>query len=235
MPPKFWKTLKDKKEGNVLFIILLCVALFALLSYAVTGTTRSTGGDTSKEQSTLTASEFAQYGTSMESAIQRMRISNGCTDTQISFENPIVAGYVNPNAPADGTCHVFKAQGGGLAYRTFKIGAQVYQPRFNGNNCVYGIGTGASTCPLTGVDLIMQIQMPPNTSSTQGFCGAINKNTGGSIPNEASMTTGDQFTGSYLIGNRIADDVPSLQGQNMGCFYEVEDNNYQAYYAIIGR
>lgn len=43
-----------------------------------------------------------------------MKISNGCTNEQISFENPISSGYTNPNAPANGICHTFKPQGGGV-------------------------------------------------------------------------------------------------------------------------
>lgn len=223
--------------GGVLFIILIAVALFAVLSYAVTTSTRSGSGDASKEQNQLLASQFLQYGSAIETAIQRMRISNGCNETQISFENPIVSGYTNANAPANYFCHVFRPEGGNVSIRSFNVGGTSFYPRFNANNCVIGIGTGSLyPCPLTGVDLIMHIQaIGSDASQFQGFCMALNKDIGGGIPNEAGITSGSVFTGSFLVGNTLADDIPALQGKNYGCFYEVEDSALHMYYALIGR
>lgn len=112
-----------KERGNVLFIIMIAVALFAALAYTVTGSTRSSGGDASKEQTQLDGTEIIQYATTLRSAILRMKLSNGCTDQQISFETPLLSNYINPNAPADGTCHVFKPQGGNIPYQRPPKGA----------------------------------------------------------------------------------------------------------------
>jgi hypothetical protein len=48
---------------------------------------------------------------------------NGCTDEQISFENNIVSGYTNTNAPADYSCHIFHPDGGGLTWLSPPTGA----------------------------------------------------------------------------------------------------------------
>lgn len=104
------------QKGNVLFMILLAVALFAALSYAVTNSTRSAGGDISKEQLELHVGNILQYSNSVENAIMRMRLRNNCDDSQISFENTTVSGYSNSNAPADKRCHVFDDNGGGAVF-----------------------------------------------------------------------------------------------------------------------
>jgi hypothetical protein len=125
MPPithKFRKLkarLKEaaKEAGNVLFMILIAVALFAALAYAVTGSTRSTGADASRETNTVIASQIIQYSTTIKSSVMRMQLSNSCLDTQISFENALISGYTNPNAPATNICHIFLPSGGAVVFQ----------------------------------------------------------------------------------------------------------------------
>lgn len=106
-----------KEAGNVLFMILIAVALFAALAYAVTQSTRSGGGDASKETTVLQASQIMQYSAEVQTAIMRMKLSNGCTDGQISFENSFDSRYINSNAPTNYTCHVFRPEGGNISYQ----------------------------------------------------------------------------------------------------------------------
>jgi hypothetical protein len=106
-----------KVKGNVLFLILIAVALFAALSYAITSSSRSGGDAISKDKAKIAASEIIQYATSIESAITRLRTINGCQVNQISFVNPITAGsYTNNKAPTDKSCHVFAPEGGNQYY-----------------------------------------------------------------------------------------------------------------------
>jgi hypothetical protein len=110
------------EHGNVLFLILIAVALFAVLSYAVTNSTRGSG-DISQEKADLIASQLLQFGSSMEAAITRMRISNGCSEVEISTEHSGVYGtdFINPSAPASRKCHLFDPAGGGLYLMVLKI------------------------------------------------------------------------------------------------------------------
>ena len=52
---------KCREEGNVLFLILIAVVLFAALSYAVTSSTRSGGGSVSKDKAKSYAAAIVQH------------------------------------------------------------------------------------------------------------------------------------------------------------------------------
>lgn len=119
-------TNRQDTHGNVLFLILIAVALFAALSYAVTQSSRS-GGDANREKLRAAASEIIQYGTAMEQAVSRMRLINRTSDAQLSFENDVwkaadgsvlyPAGYnASSRGPVD---RLFHPEGGGMVAMAF--------------------------------------------------------------------------------------------------------------------
>jgi hypothetical protein len=65
--------MRNKQAGNVLFLILMAVALFAALSYAVTQSTRG-GGNADKEIQAVDVSILLQQGAAIESGILRTKI-----------------------------------------------------------------------------------------------------------------------------------------------------------------
>lgn len=106
---RFWRS------GNVLFLILLAVALFAALSYAVT---KATGGgviDISKDQSELDTAKQQSIQANIDGALWRLKLINGCKDNEISYETPS-GDNENPDAPEDNSCHVYHPAGGGVPY-----------------------------------------------------------------------------------------------------------------------
>ena len=113
----------SSQNGNVLFLILIAVILFAVLSYAVTRSSRGGGPSADADKKNLDVSATLQYLTGIRAAIQRMMI-NGCDETQISFEMPATGTYYhNPNSPTDKHCNVFDPAGGGISFR--QIGSLV--------------------------------------------------------------------------------------------------------------
>ena len=82
----------NHSSGNVLFLILIAVVLFAALSYAVTSSSRSSG-NVDKEKNELAISNLMQQLTLLDQSIMRLKILNKCTDKEISFENTTVSGY----------------------------------------------------------------------------------------------------------------------------------------------
>lgn len=117
-----------KDSGNVLFLILIAVALFAALSYAITQSTRTTPNKNT-EKDNISVAQVELFISSIEQAITRMTIMNGCTPEQISFENTVYYGGVagpranvvvfaangNTNSPSDSRCHIFRSEGGNVA------------------------------------------------------------------------------------------------------------------------
>lgn len=242
--------LKDaaKEAGNVLFMILIAVALFAALAYAVTQSTRSGGGNAEKEQNLLTSSQVIQYPTSIENSIMRMKVSNNCTDDQISFENPIVSGYTNPNAPANYTCHVFRPEGGGVPFQNPPANINGGSPwYFTGRTCVVNIGTGGSICYNndTESDLVAYL---PNISKS--LCAILNEKLGVTNPSgNPPVENGNgvapvPFLGTYN-NNGLAQiggsgDAANLNGKRSGCFQLPASNWHSAgqyifYHVLIPR
>lgn len=111
------------QRGNILFLILLAVVLFAALSYAVTSSMRGGGKDGGSESANLKAAQIIQYATLIEASWQRLRL-RGCGIDQISFEHPdaTAAGllYANSRAPSNKSCHMFDPAGGGVTYQSFE-------------------------------------------------------------------------------------------------------------------
>jgi hypothetical protein len=117
---------KIGQKGNALFLILIAVALFAALSYALTQSGRGSG-TTAKEQAVLKAAEVSSFFGEIQAAISRLLLG-GCSESQITFENSVYLGSgsgpyggglmlppgSNAASPSDKRCHIFDTAGGGV-------------------------------------------------------------------------------------------------------------------------
>ena len=144
------------EKGNALFLILIAVALFAALSYAVTQSGRS-GGDANKEESLITAGKVTQYGAVMRTAVDRMILSGTIIDN-IYFTDAF-------NAPcASGENCVFSSDGGGM----YTESNWVFWSKYDGSILalrVKDLGT-------TEMDVMM------TTDATKAQCEAIDRQLG---------------------------------------------------------
>lgn len=105
------------QRGNVLFLILIAVALFAALSYALTQSSRSGADGLPKDKAKLAASDILQYATSMEQAVNRMQLIGRVPEHGFDFS---FAGVIQNNANTTCTtnaCRVFHPDGGGVTPR----------------------------------------------------------------------------------------------------------------------
>lgn len=110
---------RTTERGNVLFLILIAVALFAALSYAVTQSSRSGGGDANSEKSLVSSSALTQYPAGIRTSIVRMIVSNGVSVDELLFDDP--SNFSNLATPAQKKTGVFYPTTGGGA--TYSLGA----------------------------------------------------------------------------------------------------------------
>ena len=104
----YFSSIKSQR-GNALFLILIAVALFAALSYAITQSDRG-GGTTQKEQDMITASQVLQSLADLRNAVQLMVTGQGIAASSLHLH--AIGDNTSPCTVTDGTC-LFTSDGGG--------------------------------------------------------------------------------------------------------------------------
>lgn len=197
-----------RNSGNALFLILIAVALFAALSYAVTQSGRG-GGNTAAEQAQLQAARVMNFAARVQQAVTRLRLINGCSETQLSFENSNAqtGSYANPGAPTDKSCNVFDPAGGGVAFEDLPgtpvnilPGGEWWTAQYSifGGFEVYGQGTTGNR-PASN-DLVLGAPV------SLDMCNAINKQLriATMYVDSSPAYYATQFQGSYANGGGTA-------------------------------
>lgn len=144
-----------QERGNILFLILLAVILFAALSYAVTSSMRGGGNNAGKESVQVQASSILNLLDQISVATMRMTLTGGIKPENISFaynykayDGTVTLGGFNNSSCIPNDCRMFHPAGGGVSPVTF----ETYTP-----SAPTGITTG-STMP--GYYQILMIQFP---------------------------------------------------------------------------
>lgn len=235
------KNNRQSEKGNVLFLILIAVALFAALSYAVTQSTRSGGGDASKETNLVNAAGLTQYPASIKTSITRMVVSNGTTADELLFDPPPYTGLTTPALQTAGVFYPTTSTGGGGGASYIDAPASVMANNlpgtwhFNGENGVTNIGTSGAVS-TTNADIIAFLP-----GLKEAVCQSIHSKIGLSttIPDLTAIAgldfTTDMDSGNTGIGAGgalLTDAV--LDGQPQGCF-EHGAGNFVYYHVLIER
>lgn len=234
---------RQGENGNVLFLILIAVALFAALSYAVTQSTRSGSGTADKEKALLSSASMTQYPTAMRTAIIRM-VLGGTDVSDMEFNSP-----ANFGAVSDLTEAVFHPTGGGAVYQQapadLMSGSSQGTWFFNANWDIVQIGIDGAG----GNDLIAFL---PGVS--QKVCQQVNEelsisNTGctsadGAVPDLNSGTTEanirDNMDNTYTFPTADQEDLANaactaFTGQPSGCFNDTDTGEYVFYSVLLER
>ena len=245
-----------KQAGNALFLILIAVALFAALSYAVTQSGRG-GGSIDREQASLNAAQLVQYSDIVANGIQKGKILFGLADNQYCFDSA-EWGYNDYYASA--TCdnpemNVFSQDGLGVSFARpdeswldpthsaeTRYGEYIYD-RYN----IEGIGTEGLT--TTSADLLLFALY-----LKRDICISINENLGIANPSGEPPVENNQLNlghfrcvgglsgsacyGSNASPNFIDGSGNELAGQMSGCLQGTNvygDTAYFYYRVLLAR
>lgn len=232
-----FKNGRARESGNVLFLILIAVALFAALSYAVTSSTRSGGGDASSETNLISSAQITQYPTSINTAILRMLIAGTAVD-EIRFNTP--ADFDDLDSPTIG---VFHPDGGGATYipapADIMVSGTAGNWVFNGELEIPEIGKAGASAN----DIVAYL-----VGLKQSICSKINveHGLGSSIPvlnadRSAQYTESmmDDGTTDYVLPTVDVPDIDDgsggFDGQPFGCFQNAGGGDYVYYHVVVER
>lgn len=228
----------SNQDGNVLFLILIAVVLFAALSYAVTQSTRSGGGGASQETSLISSANVTQYPASIRTAILRMIVSNNTDADVLAFDPPTdFATFCDVSAANASVC-VFHPDGGAALYNVAPddvVSVPDTAWTFNAENEVNFIGrsAGGNSPTQQTADIIAFL---PNIR--RGICERINEELGigaGTIPTESNIDVASEMEGATGIpaapgGGTIGDDITEYDSEPFGCF---EQGGVNYYYHVL--
>lgn len=220
------------ESGNVLFLILIAVVLFAALTFAVTMSSRS-GDNAGDDKVQLAASQITQSGVDLEAAFMRLRISRNIDPSNISFETDRLTAYANPGCPAgQKECRVFSPEGGQISYNIpnpeWLNRALVGQPYYGdwlytGTACVPGMGMGLDASCAGNADQLDLIAILPWL--TRDICVELNKKLNIPQSNETppqlsgpGWGASPQYIGTFANGVALIDTGNVLFGHPEGCF-----------------
>lgn len=218
-------------RGNVLFFILIAVALFAALSYTVSNSFRGGTGMISEEQARISAGEILRDMQAIKQGYDYLWNQQGCSMDDISFQstNGDIGAVTFTDEGDDGSaeCEIFNPLGAGIKYPTNLESYQISSDAgtaygkflfwFAGNeptSGTYGIdelGTSAN-------DHMMFLQ-----AVNQSICQAVNKSLGYNDYPDDLVDAGD------VIGDATGN---VFQGHTAGCRARASGGPYDIFYVL---
>ena len=238
---------RRSESGNVLFLILIAVALFAALSYAVTSSSRSGGGDANEETNLISSSTITQYPAAVRTSIIRMQVTNGVSTSELEFNAPSDFANCGTYGGTLGANCVFHPDGGQATFvpgsaDVMAGGAQVDWV-FNSDNQINLVGRSVgttNTATAASADVVAFL-----VDIRQGVCQRINdelgitgipvETTAVSVANTMVNTDGSTAPGigASGTGQTIGGDITALDGQAFGCFRNGAAGPFVYYHVLI--
>lgn len=230
------------QSGNVLFLILIAVALFGALSYAVTETGRGGSMDVNEQRAKVIAGEILVYMSSIEKVVQRA-LARGTSESDLCFDYDAYPGgnadYEHAGCASD-TNRIFFSAGGGVKWQepmndAMAIGASPVWV-FDASNRIEEVGTDSAS--VNAVELTMFLM-----NVSEAVCKAINERAGvtakdATPPRDDVTMTTTPYIGSFTDNSRISDSGNILDDQTVACFEgggTPAVGTYHIYYVLNAR
>lgn len=227
------------RRGNALFLILIAVALFAALSYAITQSGRGGGGNVNNEQATLYAAQITQTAALLRQDVMRFMMSSGIADTAITCmdaPNGTDCGGGSANTKKDlcttGTTCLFAPEGGAASVPVIPKAAlnaatlNAASPvNFSGPTSyrgftIDGFNGGGEDTPILDIGTAAKETVMWVFHLNKATCTALNRGLGitGAIPQET-----------------VWDPVTTTAGYESACFEDGTSGDYVFYQVLVAR
>ena len=221
-----------KQRGNILFLILLAVVLFAALTYAVTSADRGRGKSASSESSEALAGTILQFFSLIDTAVLRMVTIGGVDPMSLDFGAGVTSGVVsNGTNPActSVACQVFMPAGGGV--KMLPLPLQATDPNSIGQKTSLGEGTAEFSIGMWNVvdvgtslpDIIVAYR-----ALKLDICNAINVAEGVYAKGGAPMYDAQE---DWVLGNEDT----RIRGKRTFCIVRSTANGYYLWHVIWPR
>ncbi len=212
-----------RQRGNILFLILLAVVLFAALSYAVTRNERGQVKDVSKERAETIASQLIQNAGLIENTIMRGMTVGGIPDYGFDLSGTYTTSAPN-NTCTSTACRVFSDKGGPVPSMVLPAWASEFGTDINMQFYMVTIVNVGTDLP----DLVMMYR-----GAKQEVCDAYNRLSSASeldgvskleswgwLSNNSGLAW---YTGTLTAMpsgySTLGDSYAALKGKRSFCFY----------------
>ena len=216
-----------KQSGNVLFLILIAILLFAALSYAITQSTRSNGDGANKEKIELLTSRLFQWFALADSTVQRMRLVRNVPIDGFDF-NVIGSGWYDKCS--DSSCVFYDHRGGDMPKFDFRDEAFW----LNGSGACTGYPSSYNEAEAyvvriknVGHDDLGDVVLYRDCVSLE-VCRAFNRKVG--LGNVIPLDSGNERSQYNFVGGPefpepsgtgiIGDTATELAGKKSFCFFD---------------
>ena len=235
---------RTPQRGNILFIILLAVVLFAALTFAINSSMRGGGKDASKESLGTEVNKIENFGLQVRTALQRMTNIGGYQFWQLDFSKANFSTATSNATCTTSACKLHDPAGGGIggfvipqnmwgdASVCSSVSTWVGRYYFR-NASVKGLGIDDKT------DLLL---VYPGVS--KALCTAINDKYGvtnpGGDPPYAVAASPITYTGTFTqeidvnAAVSLGNQEPSIANKQMFCSL-VTAGCYYVYYVLHER
>jgi len=228
-----------RQSGSALIIILVAIALFAGLSWAVSQGSRSSASALTQDQARLAAQEIIAYGDAIANAVQTLKL-RGCADTQLNFANTSwieVDGttHIHPtghNPTAASGCGVFVVGEGNVQIKNFPF--NYYDSAASGTTNIGSARIRVGSLAGVGVATSNEIYFHVPRLK-KDVCMAINNILGVSnMPNDTPTISviGADYSGALGTSAPYTDIDGMLAGKSTFC---MNDGNYKYYRTLVVR
>lgn len=232
---------RKAESGNVLFYILIAVALLGALSFAVVQSGGGGAQSISDDRARLIATEIIEYSNVMSSAVSQLTL-RGVGIDELCFDDTNWGGSNYNYSPGcdDNFNKIYHISGAGVNWVQAPSEAMDGSAspdnlwHIYGDNEVQGLGT---TCGAAGCsDLILLVD-----ELSKQVCQQLNGLLDVTNPSDDPPTDTDigetRYVGVFGYAQTIGDEAggTELVGRSSGCFYNTNDDKYVFYKVLIAR